>query len=329
MRPGPARARQQEQGLLAQQGDSRQGLRRASGRFRRGRRRGRFGRNVEFDRLPGPQHGPRRSRARCVPDGQRRPGSCSGPAPTRRVRRRPAEPRGSPARPASRVTPAPASPGGARRFHHQRAIGAADENPAGEKDVQRLPGAPRGGNTARGRRSPRVVTLDAPRPNDRAEPHRGRHHPGAHAQSPPGDPGRCGSGAAGRGIPADGGFGAEKIEGAAAAGRNAADALDLGEHGVEGPHRGGALEPLPGWRSGRTPRQTGFPRVVCARSSASRTSTTPKAPAGSRSTGEGEPTEETQAKYAPPLSAPASRSLKTKRPARHDQLTRASATRPR
>ena len=72
------------------------------------------------------------------------------------------------------------------------------------------------------------------------------------------------------------------------------------------------------------------PESCRARPSALRTSTTPKAPAGSRSTGEGDPTEETQAKYAPPLRAPASRSLKRKRPAsRHDQLSRASATRSR
>ena len=239
----------------------------------------------------------------------------------------PAERRGSSARPVR----------GSRRRSGPR--GRAPPSPPGSDRSRRREPCRRERRAATARR-PRervqhaagcLLARDAHRPQAEppAEPHRGRHHPGAHAQTAPGDPGRRGCVAAGRGIPADGGFGAEEIEGAAAAGRHAANALDIGEHGVECPHRVRCARATPGWRSLRKSRRTGFPRAVRASASASCTSTTPKAPAGSRSTGEGEPTEETQAKYAPPLRAPTSRSLKTKATRAHDQLTRASATRPR
>ena len=87
-----------------------------------------------------PAAAPRRSRARCVRRAGRR-----DRAPVPHPREKFAVGR---QRPADRLPDRFAGhagaciSGGAGRFHHQSAIGAADENPAGEKDVQRLPGAP-------------------------------------------------------------------------------------------------------------------------------------------------------------------------------------------
>ena len=258
-----------------------------------------------------PAAGPRRSRAPRVRRAGGR-GSRSGPAPTRRARRAPAAPPGSPARPVRRSRRRSASPAARAAFTTRvRSVPPTRTLPARKRcsDCPALPGKEYSTRPAISSR----VTLVAPRPNLRPTLSRGRHHPGAHAQTPPGDPGCCDCGAAGRWIPAQGGLGADQVERAAAAGRHAADPLHLGEHGVEGRHRFGALEPLPGGASRERRGETGS-REAAGEPSTSRASTTPVAPEGSRSTGEGEPAVETQAKYAPPLRAPASRSPKTTAP---------------
>ena len=217
----------------------RQGFRRAAGRFHR-RPADAGSADVDFDRLPGPQQGPDAA-ATASPAGRRRRGSFPGPAPTRRARRVPAEPPGSPARPARgsrrRPHPRPRAPLTTRERSDRR------ENPAGEKDVQGPPGAPGEEYSARPATSSRV-TPAAPRPNLipslitlAATQARSSGVP---------DPERAGRGSAGRGIPAQAVSTPIRSKALLRPGDTPLIRPDLGEYGVEGERRVGALEPLPG-----------------------------------------------------------------------------------